>query len=214
MADESNMQVFLILVPLFLAVGIYLLWYSRRRRRMLETFANAHGFHIDRDRAPELAAKLDHCFSLGGRGLVRGFEQLTSPIAAGAAWLFRAVEILDLSPHGQSQSTHFTRIIALFDVVEAHEDFFILDRTGAATARLPGAPAPSPRVVEVTRRAFSEQGARHPLSITLARGKGLIYFEPFVTGGENTSDLEALYNIAVSLQDALSQPKGTHRAAS
>jgi hypothetical protein len=214
MADESNMQVFLILVPLFLAVGIYLLWYSSRRRRMFETFANARGFHVDQGRAPQLVATLNHCFSLNQRGLVREFDQLTSPIAAGAVYLFRAVEILDVNPHGQSQSTHFARIIALFDVAETHEQFFMLDRSGAATARLPGAPTPTARVVEVTRHAVSEQGARHPLSITLARGKGLIYFEPLVTGGENSSDLEVLYNIALSLQDALSQPNGTHQAAS
>lgn len=214
MADESNMLVFLILVPLFLAVGMYLLWYSRRRRRMLETFADAHGFHVDQGQAPELAATLNQCFSLDERGLARDFDQLTSPISAGAVRLFRAVEILDASPHGQSQSTHFARIVALFDVAVTHKEFFVLDRSGTSTARLPGAPAPTPRVVKVTRRAVSEQGARHPLSVTLARGKGLIYFEPLVTGGESKSDLEALYNIASSLQDAFSQPDVAHRAAS
>jgi hypothetical protein len=36
--------------------------------------------------------------------------------------------------------------------------------------------------------------------VTLAGGKGLIYFEPLVTGGENGADLEALHDIASTLR--------------
>ncbi|MGD2075422.1 MAG: hypothetical protein PVI91_13365 [Gammaproteobacteria bacterium] len=204
MNDSSGALAAWILVPLFLAVGLYLIWYTRRRRKLMEGFAHAHGLTLRPERTGELQETLDRSFSLEEEGLVRSFGQLSSLVDAGSLRLFRAVELLDLNRHGQARSAHFARIAALFDIPAAHDVFFVMDRYRRATERLRGSESPDPDVTEMAKHAADSCKARHALSITLRRGHGLIYFEPLVTGGETGDDVESLYCIAKRMQAALS----------
>lgn len=120
---------FWILVPLFVAVGLYLIWYSRRRKKMLEAFAKNHQLRIRPEYTKELQKRLDSCFPLEDRGVVRSFGQLSSPVGGEPVWLFRAVELLDLNPHAQSYSTHHPRIVAVFDIPADLGEFFVLDNS-------------------------------------------------------------------------------------
>ena len=204
MNEGSGSLVFWILVPLFMAVGLYLIWYSRRRKKMLEAFAKAHQLCIRPEHEKELQKTLDSCFSLNDKGLVRSFGQLSSLVGGESIWLFRAVELLDLNPHAQSDSTHFSRIAALFDISTDHDEFFVLDKSMQASKRLPRSKSPNPNVIEISKRIAKSCKARHLLSMTLARGHGLIYFEPLVTGGEKISDVNSLYCIAKNMSEKLS----------
>ncbi len=201
MSNGSGALVFWILVPLFAAVGLYLIWYSRRRKKMLETFADTHHLRLRPEHKGELEKRLEDCFSLKEENLVRSFGQLASLIDGGSIWLFRAVELLDLNPHAQSYSTHFPRIAALFDVSSDRDEFFFLDKGMQARSMRPWAHTPNREVVMITKGIAESFNARHPLSVTLARGCGLIYFEPMVTGGENISDVNALYGIARKMRE-------------
>jgi hypothetical protein len=201
--EGSDALVFWILIPIFAAVGFYLFWYSRRRKKMLEAFAKTHRLHIRPEHKEELQKTLDSRFSLKDENRVRSFGQLSSLIDGGSMWFFRAVELLDLNPHARSYSTHFPRIAALFKVSQDYEEFFVLGRSLQAIQKLPGSSPPNPDVVEITKRIAAECHARHPLSVTLARGHGLIYFEPLVTGGEKMRDLHALYCIAKKMREEL-----------
>ncbi len=192
MNESSDMLVLWILGPLFLAVGIHLLWYTRRRKKMLEAFAKTRSLRVRPERKEALRKTLEHCFSIKRDGLVRRFDQLSDPADGGSFLLFRAVELLDLNPHGQAHNTHSPRMTALFDVPTHHDELFLLDRSMRAAARLPASRAPDPDVAELARRAATSAGARHPLSVTLAGGKGLIYYEPLLTGGETMGDVDAL----------------------
>lgn len=49
----------------------------------------------------------------------------------------------------------------------------------------------------------TDSNARHPVSVTLTKGHGLVYFEPLVTGGENINDVDALYCIAKNICEEL-----------
>jgi hypothetical protein len=98
MNNSSGALVMWILVPLFVALGLYLVWYSRRRKNMFEAFANTHQFHISQDHDAELQNILKRCFSIEEKGLVRSFDQLSSLVDGTPIWLFRAVELLDLNP--------------------------------------------------------------------------------------------------------------------
>lgn len=204
MNEGSGALVFWILVPFFLLVGLYLIWYSRRRKKMLEAFASMHQFRIRSDNKEKLQKTLDSFFLLENQGLVRSFDQLSSIVDAGQICLFRAVELLDLNPHAQSQSTHFSRIVALFDIAASHDEFFILDRSMQPRQRLPGPKSTDPKVTEISKQIAKSCNARHPLSVTLKRGHGLIYFEPLVTGGETIGDLNSLYCIAKEMCEKLS----------
>jgi hypothetical protein len=204
MNEGANALVFWILVPLFVAVGLYLIWYSRRRKKMLKTFAKTHQLLIRPEQEQALQKTLDSCFSLKNENLVRSFGQLSSLVDGGNVWVFRAVELLDLNPHSQSYSTHFSRIVALFGISTSHDEFFILDNSMQARPRIPGSNTPSSEVTEISQRLAASHNARHALSVTLNSKHGLIYFEPLGTGGEALSDVESLYSIANNMYAELS----------
>ena len=207
MNKGSSPLVFWILAALFLAVGLYLIWYSRRRKKMLETFAHMHQLRIRPEDEREIQKRLDSCFSLKDKGMVRSFGQLSSLVGGEYVWIFRAVELLDLNPHAKAYSTNFARIAALFEISAAHEEFFLLDKALRVNKRLPGTISPDPEVVELTKRTATSCGARHPLSVTLTGGHGLIYFEPLVTGGETLDDVNALYCMAKEMRAKLATGK-------
>jgi hypothetical protein len=204
MDEPSGMTVFWILGPLFVAVGLYLAWYTRRRRRLLETFAARHGFPVLQTVAEPLQALLDERFALEGEGLVRSFGQVASVVEGDGVRLFRAVELLDLNPYAQADSTHFARIAALFGVPASLDAFFLVERDGRTRSRFGGAGPSDAALVEVVRQTVAACGGRHPLSVTFAGGSGLVYFEPRVTGGENAEDISALYAIAMQVREGLS----------
>jgi hypothetical protein len=60
------------------------------------------------------------------------------------------------------------------------------------------------KVTEIAKQAAVSCKARHALSVTVARGHGLIYFEPLVTGGETIDDVDSLYCIAKNISKKLS----------
>jgi hypothetical protein len=204
MDEVSGAVVLWILVPLFAAVGLYLFWYSRRREKMLAAFAKMHKLRIRPEYKKDLQKTLDTCLSLKHEGLVRSFGQLSSLVDGEAIWLFRAVELLDLNPHAQSYTTHFPRIVALFATSTDHDEFFVLDKSMQANPRLPRSKSPNNKIAEIAKRTAASCRARHPLSVTVTRGHGLIYFEPLVTGGETISDVNSLYCIARNMCERLS----------
>jgi hypothetical protein len=87
MNEISDALVFWILVPLFLAVGLYLIWFARRRKEMLATFASSHQLSIKQDYEEKLQKRLDKCFALNKKNLVRSFDQLSSIIDGGLNFL-------------------------------------------------------------------------------------------------------------------------------
>lgn len=201
---DTNL-VWWILALLFLGVGLHLFLYSRRRKKLLERFANAHQFFIKTDLKEELQQILDDSFSLQQENLLRTFDQLSSIIYDESIWIFRAVELIDLNPHAHSYSTHFSRIIALFKVSQVHKEFFLLDKDMDITQRLPGATDPASNIRELFRECSMQcDTLPHSLSVTFSNGYGLIYYEPLVVGGESLSDINTLYCIAKKIRLQLS----------
>ena len=204
MDEGSGALVAWILAPLFVAVGIYLIWYSRRRKKMLAAFAKTHQLMPRPEYKEEIQKTLDSCFSIKNGGVVRSFGQLSSIVFGESIWIFRTVELLDLNPHSQSYSTHFSRIAVLFNILTDHDEFFILNKSGHANQRLPGSKLPDPHIAGLVKRSAVSCEARHPISVTLTGGYGLIYFDPLVTGGETKSDINSLYCIAKDMREKLS----------
>ncbi|MGA7305452.1 MAG: hypothetical protein WBW88_11280 [Rhodothermales bacterium] len=201
MNETSGAVIWWILGPLFIAVLIYLAWFQLKRKKMLEAFARAHQMDVRPDLRDSIQKTLDDCFKLGEGGFIRTFGQLSSIVDGGSIRLLRAIELLDLNPRGQSSSTHFARIAALFEIGTRHDSFFVLSKSKEVRPRLGGSTAVDSAVAQAARRIAAACNARHALSVTLAQGHGLIYFEPVVTGGENRSDVESLYCIAEKMQE-------------
>jgi hypothetical protein len=138
MNETPNGLVFWILIPAFLAVGIHLILYSRKRKKMVELFAKNNQLNIRPERKKEVQGILDTYISSSDAELLRTFDQISSLILGGEIWLFRAVELFDVNPRIKSPATHFPRIAALFEVSAEWDDFFLLDKNMRATNRLPG----------------------------------------------------------------------------
>lgn len=200
----SGNTVFWVLAPFFVAVGLYLVWYSHRRKKMLDDFARAHGLIVRAGHKQALQQTIDSCFSLKEKGMVRSFGQLSSIIDGKTFWLFRAVELVDLNSHVQSNSTHYTRIAVLFDIPETvHDVYFVLDKSLRVSPKWPGSEPSDTVVIKKLNRIAQSCGMRHPLSVTFSCGHGLIYFEPLVTGGEKMDDIQSLYCIAQAMYGQL-----------
>ena len=71
-----------------------------------------------------------------------------------------------------------------------------MDKSMQPRQRVSGSVLPNPNVAEITKQIIKSCAALHLLSVTLARGHGLIYFEPLVTGGETINDVNSIYCIA------------------
>jgi hypothetical protein len=203
MEMTSGAMTFWILTPIFLAVGLHLILYSRRRKKMLASFAKTHQLNIRPEREKELQGVLDTCFSSEDAEMLRTFGQLSSLVEGESIFLFRTVEVLDIKPHIQSYDTHFARIVALFDVSADYDEFFLLDKSLRAMKRRPEYKDSDPKIIEISKQVTASCEGRHTLSITLRRGKGLIYFEPLVTGGETINDVNSLYCIAKKMRKKL-----------
>ena len=83
------------------------------------------------------------------------------------------------------------------------EEFFIMDKSLYAMQRLKGAVSSNTDAVKTVRKIMMAVKPRHPLSVTFSKGNAVIYFEPFVTGGEKFEDVEALYLIAKKMKAEL-----------
>jgi hypothetical protein len=202
MSEALTLSIGWIIGAVFAAVGLYLVWYSQRRKKMLTTFAAKHSFAIDGNRTAKLEHSLAQCLRVGIPGIVREFGQLSTPVDAGSVQIFRAVELIDLSPNTQPDSTHFSRIAALFDIAQEYDEYFLLRKSREVANLHPFHESLDTNAVQVAADIALSCEARHTLSVTLRRGKGLAYFEPTLTGGENKADIDALYCIAKGMKDA------------
>jgi hypothetical protein len=197
------MTVFWILVPLFVAVGAYLVWYSRRGRRLVMAFAREKGLRYRPGDDGQLAAALDEALGFDEPGLVRSFGQVRDIVYdRESVQLFRTVELLDLNRYGTSQSTHYSRVAVTFEVSPDLELFALVSPDLRCQSRLGSDSSVPQEPVTVIRSVLENQRPRCPLSVTLKRGRGLIYLEPLVTGNVRPEDLEYLIAIGRGLRTA------------
>jgi hypothetical protein len=197
------MSIFWILAPIFVAVGVYLLWYSRRSRRLVQEFARARSLRYRPNDDGQLAAALDAALSLEQPGLVRSFGQIRDIVSdKDSVILFRTVELLDLSPYGSSTTPHHSRVAVTYDVAQGHDLFALVSPDLHCQSMLGSESGATAKVVAILQGVLKERPPRCPLSVTLKRGRGLIYLEPRVTGSVRPEDLEYLIATARSLRAA------------
>lgn len=193
---SGAMNVALLLVPAFVAVGLWLLYYTRRRRRLMRRVAHRHGFvHHERDRLG-LEARLNRALSLQ-TPRARSFSAFRDIVQADGVTLFRATELLDLSRHGQAQNTHFGRIAATFETPPEADFHVLADRNGGLSNLDPARGRPDGDAwLHRLERVLADSPPPHALSVTARDGVGLAYLEPRVTGSESERDVEYLWRFA------------------
>ena len=92
-------MVWMILIPIFIAVGVYLIIYSKKRKAMLKGFAQEKGLQYAHDDQGRLETELNQKLAVEETGLVRSFMKIRDIVTDGEISIFRCIELLDLNPH-------------------------------------------------------------------------------------------------------------------
>lgn len=198
------MTVFYVLIPLFVAVGVYLIWYSRRARRLMMAYARENGVRYRREDEGQLAAMLDKALGFEEPGLVRSFGQVGDIVDdKDSVQLFRTVELLDLSRYGTGQSTHFSRVAATSPASTDIELFAVVSPDLRCQSRLGSGGGVPQQGAAVIQSVLAHRRPRCPLSVTVKGRRALLYLEPHVTGSVKPEDLEYLAGVGRRLRAAL-----------
>ena len=198
------MNVALILIPVFVFVGLWLLIYSRRRSRLIQAFGREKGLAYRRKDDGALEQELNRAFNLAAP-FGRDFSRIRDIVEGDGICLFRATEALDLSHYGMPQNTHLGRI-AIFFVTEKDWEMFLLAKNAQEIKHIlpkdSDQKASDPIFVKL-KQLIKENPPPHTLSVTVMRGKFLAYLEPILTGAEKKSDLNFLFELAKTVKRTL-----------
>lgn len=201
---ERTMKVFLILVPIFVLIGLWLLIYSKRRSRLVKGFGGKKGFYYRHKDDGTLEQSLNRAFALTAP-LGRDFSRIRDIVENDGICLFRVTEALDLSYYGMPQNTHFGRIAAFFESKKNLELFFLV-KNAQEIKRIISKDAhqiPTDPIFAKLRQLINDNPPPHTLCVTLMRGKFLAYLEPMLTGSEKESDLVYLFELAKTVKHTL-----------
>lgn len=198
MEVSGNTLVFVILGAAFAGVGVHLLLWSRRKTRLLRRFAAERGLAYRRRDDGRVARAVNDCVAIDDAGMGRGFGRVRDVVELGHGTLFRGVEALDPVPRGNPQNTHHARTAVLFPTSLDVTGMFLVHPGGEVEQRHPGAPSRATELRSALARA-SVPTPPCPLSLTLARGRALIYLEPVVTGALSEEHLDYLAGVALRL---------------
>ena len=191
------MKVFLILTPIFVLIGLWLLIYSRRRSRIVKAFGETKGFFYRYKDDGTLEQALNRAFALAAP-LGRDFSRIRDIVEDDSIRLFRVTEALDLSHYGMPQNTHFGRIAVFFETEKNWELFFLAKNAQEIKHILPtdSNKMESDPIFAKIEQIIKENPPPHMLSVTVMRGNFIAYLEPMMTGSEKESDLNYLFELA------------------
>jgi len=191
------MTVFYILVPVFILVGLWLVYYNSKKSGVMRKFAARRGMSYSK-KSPGLDDELDRVFKLE-TPFARGFMLVKDVITDGPVRLMRMTELIDLTPYGTPQSSHFARLAAYMPAAEG-PDLVLGFGHGGEDPRVMypiGADVSEDERVGRLMELVKASPPPHPLTVTLMNKKALIYLEPLVVGSEGESEANYLLNLAM-----------------
>ncbi len=191
------MKVFLILAPIFVLIGLWLIIYSKRRSRLVKKFGETKGLLYHPRDDGTLEQELN-CALVLNAPLGRNFSRIRDIVEDSDIRLFRVTEALDLSFYGIQQNTHSGRIAVSFETQKDWEFFFLAKNAQEIKYILPDDShqlATDPVFTEL-KQVIRSNPPPHTLSVTAMRGKFLAYLEPLLTGSEKMGELKYLFDLA------------------
>lgn len=198
------MKVLLLLTPLFLLVGFWLYYYSRRRSQLVQDFSAKKGlryFGVD-DGGFEEQLSADLALE---PPLARSFARIRDITDADGILLFRVTEVLDLSHYGLPQNSHFGRLAVSFEVSSPADIYFLARGQNQFRPIVPDSvdKISTEPAFKVIAQVISIFPPPHSLSVTLVKGRFLAYLEPAVVGSEKEPELEYLLLLAQRIRRKL-----------
>jgi len=197
---KGDVTVFYILVPAFLLVGLWLIYYNMKKSELLRRFAAKRGLAYSK-KAPGLDEELDRVFRLE-TPFARAFMLVRDVITDGRTRLMRLTELLDLSPYGTPQNTHFRRIPVYFPAPAGPDlilgfNHGVPGGSGEPRVMYPvGTDVSGDERVKRLQELVSKMPPPHPLTVTLMGGRALAYLEPLMVGSEGESEADYLLEFA------------------
>lgn len=207
MGLEGNAFVFVLLTVSFVAVGVWMYFWSRNQSRIIRRFAESKGLAYHEADLDGLEARVNECVALDDPDLTRVFSRLGDIVSLGRGTLFRAVELLDLNRYGRAEYVNRARVAVWFRCPAGLEGMFMLSPDMVVHQRYPE----EPLRVEGVRSLFESARLAAPpclLSLTLKHDRCVAYLEPALTGAVSHQHLEYLTGLANSLA-ARRAPSGT-----
>lgn len=202
MQTHGNPEVFLIIIPVFAALGIYLYLYGRKKSKMLKNFASSRGLMYQKSDNGKLEEELSQTLRLK-TPYARSFFKVRDIVSDGEVSLFRVTELLDLNPYGTAQNPHSARIAVTFNTVLESNLFFMAKNMDNFINLFPGSkkePLETNPDFDKLKNIIIQNPTAHPLTITVMNGKFLAYLEPFRTGSEKESDIGYLFDLAKKIK--------------
>ncbi len=199
-------MVFIILLIVFGAVGVYLLAYSKMKSASLKAFAFNRGLSYKEKDYGTLAKELNEKFGIEEYGRIRSFAQIGDLVSDGEVTLLRCTELLDMNLYRKAAVTHSSRFAVIFIVPETVKLFFKIDDKGKYYYIEPTDKdvAQDEHFIKI-KPVLDSHLPQHWLSATFSNGRAIIYLMPLVVGNEKEEDFEYLFKTAGEIKKALSK---------
>ena len=205
MLMSNDPRVFFILVPIFAAVGVYLVVYNRKKSALFRDFSSSKGLQYQKRDDGYIEKALTEQLKIEEPNYVRAISGVKDIIRHGEIIIFRCTELLDLYKYGNPQTTHFPRVALSFDTPQDASLFFVLyPKTGEyKSCYPPDKNLNEDKYFQNTKSALQDFPPPHPVTITLSRSTAFIYLEPLVIGSEKERELDYLLNLGKKLKEVL-----------
>lgn len=196
---EGNLLVLIVLGGAFGLVGVHLVLYSRRQSRLVRRFAESRSYSYSERDDGRLERELRDGFELRESACRRAFSRIRDVVSLERGELFRAVELLDLSPYGSAEDSHRARTAVRFPAGSLAAGIFHVAQDLAIRQRYPRNDRSQAAEVAGLLHSAGVACPPHAMSLTLSRGQGIAYLEPLVTGSLNEDHLSYLVDLASRL---------------
>ena len=203
MSTSGDPAVFYILIPIFLALGIYLIIYNKKKSSMFRSISAARGMSYQNKDDGQIERMLSDKIKIEEQNYVRTISNVKDIIQHGEIHIFRCTELLDLYKWGNPQNTHHQRVVLFFNVPQDASLFFFVNPEKREYKSMYPANKNlnEDRFFKSIKTQIEKYPPPHPISVTLSRGAAFIYLEPMIAGGEKKTDIDYLFNLGEKLKE-------------